>query len=244
MSLYGRNNREFQVEQIKFGNYSFEIVKKKIKNIYFRVYPSKRKIIVSAPVSIDPDTLNKAILSKSDWLNKQVQNDAVEALESAKTYTTGETLRFKGKIYSLFVNYRKTRPKVFISPDNVLHLTVKPETGFHGREKVMSVWYRNELKRSMGIYIEKWQPRMGVTVNEFNVRKMKTRWGSCNINVKRIWLNLALIKLADPLIEYVVVHEMAHLLESNHNARFKGFMDQFIPEWKKLKKELSRFSTR
>ena len=108
--------------------------------------------------------------------------------------------------------------------------------------KIIIAFYRKELKRSIGIYVAKWQPLMGVIVNEFNVRIMKTRWGSCNTNAKRIWLNLALVKCADCFIEYVVVHEMVHLLERNHNTRFKGFMDKFIPDWKRLKKELNQFS--
>jgi len=234
--------RKSKTEQLNFGNYSFEVIKKKIKNIYFRVYPSKGKIIVSAPFSIDSETLNKAILSKSDWLNKQVKKAAIAKPEPIKTYITGEKLLFKGEIYSLYVDYRHTGPRVAKTFDKVIHLKVKPGTDFPQREKIIISWYRKELKRSIGMYIDKWQPRIGVTVNEFNVRKMKTRWGSCNVNAKRIWLNLALIKCAEKFLEYVIVHEMIHLLERKHNARFKSLMDRFIPDWKRLKKELNRFS--
>ncbi len=175
---------------VSFGNYSFEIVKKKIKHIYFRVYPSKEKIVVSAPVHLDHETLNKAILSKSDWLNKQIAKGKVTKPIPVKIVTTGEKRLFK---------------------------------------------------ESIGRHIVRWQPEMGVKVNEYRIRKMKTRWGSCNVTAGRIWLNLALIKLPDPFLEYVIVHEMVHLLERKHTARFKRFMDQFIPDWRKLKTELDLF---
>ena len=225
-----------------FGNYSFEIVQKKIKHIYFRVYPSKEKIIVSAPIHLDSETLNKAILSKKDWLIEQIKKPSAVKPGSIKTYTTGEELLFKGKVYSLYVNHQNTRSKVCIIGDHCIDLFVKPGSDVYEREKIITGWYRKELKRSIGKVIAKWQPVMGVIVNEFGVRKMKTRWGSCNINARRIWLNFALIKIADPFLEYVIVHEMVHLLERKHNARFKGFMDQFIPDWRKLKKELDLFS--
>ena len=231
---------KLKTEHLNLGNYSFEVIKKKINNIYFRIYPSKGKIIISAPVSIDLETLNKAILSKSDWLNGQVKKSSIAEPVSIKTYTTGEALLFKGKIYSLNVSYQNSRSKAFITFDNRIQLVVKPGTTVFQREKILIAFYRKELKRSIGIYVAKWQPLMGVIVNEFNVRIMKTRWGSCNINAKRIWLNLALVKCVDSFIEYVVVHEMVHLLERNHNARFKGFMDKFIPDWKRLKKELNQ----
>ena len=227
---------------LNFGNYSFEIVKKKIKHIYFRVYPAKEKIIVSAPIHLDSEKLNKAILSKSEWLNNQVNKGAVAESKPVKTYTTGEEFLFKGKVYSLYVFHRNAQSKVRINSGSRIDLVVKPGSNVCEREKIIADWYRKELKQSIGRHIARWQPEMGVMVNEYGVRRMKTRWGSCNINAGRIWLNFALIKLADPFLEYVIVHEMVHLLERKHNARFKGFMDQFIPDWKRLKKELDLFS--
>jgi hypothetical protein len=225
---------------MKFGNFSFEIKRKKIKHIYFRVYLSEKKIIVSAPVQIDHETLNRVILSRTDWLKDQIKKKKVALPELVHTYATGEELMFKGGIYPLYVN-KGVRPRVFIAPDKTIHLVVKPGSDVSQREKIVIAWYREKLKQSIGLYVDKWQPIMGVVVNEFNVKKMKTRWGSCNINAQRIWLNLALIKLDPCFLEYVVVHEMVHLLEKNHNARFKRFMDQFIPDWKRLKKQLDGF---
>ncbi len=199
------------------------------------------KIIVSAPVHIDPEILNRAIFSKSAWLKEQVKKGAATKPDPVTSYTTGEKLLFKGDVYSLCVNQGVMQPKVCITGDFRIDLLVKPGSDTCVKKKIIDNWDRKELKRSIGKLVEKWQPVMGVTVNEFNVRKMKTRWGSCNIKAKRIWLNFALIKLAEPFLEYVIVHEMAHLLERKHNARFKGLMDQFIPEWRRLKKQLNLF---
>jgi predicted metal-dependent hydrolase len=225
---------------LDLGHYKLEIVKKKIKHIYFRIYPSRGKIIVSAPVNIDRSVLNKAIASKADWLEKHIQKRRPAPIEHApdKTYTTGETIFFKGKKYSLNVVDQDKKPQVFISSDTRIDLGVKPGSDEGKREKIMREWYRRELKASIGMYVTKWQPIMGVSVNEFNVRKMKTRWGSCNIRARRIWLSLNLIEFDGAYLEYVVVHEMAHLLERKHNARFMNFMDTFLPGWRILKKNL------
>lgn len=231
-----------KIEPLDFGGYTFEIVKKKIKNIYFRVYPSKEKIIVSAPARIDPETLNKAILSKKKWIFEQVKKGvAITPDPVIRTYTDGEEFLFKGKVCSLYVDYKDMRPGVFIANDNCINLVVKPGSNACEKEMVLDAWYRNELKQSIAGYIEKWQPVMAVAVDDFNVRKMKTRWGSCNVTARRIWLNFSLIHLPGIFLEYVVVHEMVHLLERKHNARFKGFMDQFIPDWRNLKRQLNQF---
>lgn len=230
-------------EQKDFGRYTLEIVKKKIKNIYFRIYPSKEKIVVSAPVHLDPQTLNNAILSKKIWILKQIKNGITASKpEPAKTYTTGEDIWFKGKIFCLRVNHLTLHSKVLVSDNHNIDLFIKPKASIQDRERIINTWYRKELKKSISVFVDRWQDILGVQVNEFGVRKMKTRWGSCNINAKRIWLNLALIKLSPHFLEYVVVHEMVHLLERKHNARFKGFMDQFIPDWRMHKKELDQFN--
>ncbi|MCP3873862.1 MAG: M48 family metallopeptidase [Desulfobacteraceae bacterium] len=238
-------NQEEKIRNLKsnpmyWGGYSLEIVRKKIKHIYFRVYPSKQKVVVSAPIQVDVKTLDKMIASKKDWILKQIKKGMLKKPDRIQTYTTDDKLLFKGKEYFLQLYYKNTRSKVCISSDNRIHLYIRPHSDINTREKVISTWYRRELKKSITEYIAKWQPIMGVKVNEFGVRKMKTRWGSCNINAKRIWLNFTLIKFAEPYLEYVIVHEMVHLLERKHNNRFKSFMDQFIPDWRNLKQKLDQ----
>ena len=223
-----------------FDSFHIEIVKKRIKNIYFRVYPLKGTIVVSAPAHLDPETLNRAILSKRDWIIRQVNKGKARQPSLQKSYTTGEEFLFKGKVYPLkAIEQDKGQGVVF--SDNHIHLIVSPDSGILERESLLYGWCREEIKKSILPILEKWQPLTGVKIRQFGVRKMKTRWGSCNISAARIWLNLKLIHLPLEFLEYVTVHEMVHLLERGHNARFKGFMDRFIPDWRNLKKELGKF---
>lgn len=193
------------------------------------------------PVHLAPEVLNDVISSKSDWLKLQIKRAVAIKPEPEKKYVTGEIFLFKGEKYFLVVNHQGPRSTVFIGGDNRICMTVKADSDVSQRKKILNHWYRNELKYAIAKTIAKWQPVVGVTVNEFGVRKMRTRWGSCNIQAGRIWLNFALIKFAEPFLEYVIVHEMVHLLERHHNDRFKRFMDQFIPDWRGLKKDLDLF---
>ncbi|OGR24703.1 MAG: hypothetical protein A2277_18270 [Desulfobacterales bacterium RIFOXYA12_FULL_46_15] len=223
---------------LNFCSFNIEIVKKRIKNIYFRIYPLKKTIVVSAPVYIDPETLNCAILSKKDWIIRQVNKIAKKPPSPLKTYTTGEEFLFKGKAYRLKVIEKDQGQGILISNDEHIHVIVNPGSRVFEREAILDGWCREEMKKSIIPILEKWQPLIGVKIRQFGVRKMKTRWGSCNINASRIWLNQALIHLPIEFLEYVTVHEMVHLLERGHNARFKGFMDRFIPDWRNLKNKL------
>lgn len=125
--------------------------------------------------------------------------------------------------------------------DDTINLYIKPHNTKHQRTKVLEEWYRKQLKDIIPPYISKWEMLIGVEINEFGIKNMKTRWGSCNIRAKRIWLNLGLAKKPIHLIELIIVHELVHLLERNHNAKFKSYMDRFIPEWRKYKDELNKF---
>jgi len=185
--------------------------------------------------------LDRVILSKSGWLNKQIKKGFASKLEPIKTYITGEEILYKGERYLLCVKCRHKGSMVCITADKRMDLFVRPGSNDFDRQKIIENWYRRKLKQSIEKLIAKWQPQIGVSINEFGVKKMKTRWGSCNITAKRIWLNLALIQLAEPFLEYVIIHEMVHLLEKKHNARFKEFMNRFIPGWRMLKKELDLF---
>lgn len=227
---------------IHLGRFHVEIVQKRIKHIYFRVYPLKETIVVSAPLHLDPETLNRAILEKKDWIIRQLDKRPVRKSLPEKKYTTGEVYLFKGKTYPLIVIEQDQGIGAFISGDDHIRLVVNPGSGVLEREHILEAWYRKEMKKSIIPILEKWEPLIGVKILQFGVRKMRTRWGSCNINAARIWLSLKLIHLPPEFLEYVIVHEMVHLLERGHNARFKGFMDRFIPDWRNLKKELGKFS--
>jgi hypothetical protein len=120
-----------------------------------------------------------------------------------------------------------------------MDLYVRPGHTKEKRERIVSQWYREELKHLIPEYIKKWEDTIGVTVNEWGVKLMKTKWGTCNEQDKRIWINLELAKKNPRCLEYIIVHEMVHLLERHHNDRFKAYMDEFLPNWKSIRDELN-----
>jgi hypothetical protein len=131
-------------------------------------------------------------------------------------------------------------PNVTLKHD-IIELQVRPETSTEKRQVIMEEWYRQNLKLILTEMIAKWEERINVKVSEFGIKKMKTRWGTCNVKAKRIWLNLELAKKPKPCLEYIVVHEMIHLLERHHNERFIAYLDKYMPQWRAYKEELNRF---
>ncbi len=223
----------------KIDGYDLRIIKKPIKHIYFKVYPQTKKIVISAPLRISSDDLNRAFLSKKQWLDKQISKKIIPKPALNKTFSHNETILFMGKAYPVKVIYKSCSPKVIKHNDEFIQLFVRPGTKTIQIQSIIDTWYRYEIKKAINSIIYKWEPVLGVRINEFRVKKMRTRWGSCNIVARRIWLNFHLIKLDEKFLEYVVVHEMIHLLEKKHNARFKHLMSKFIPQWPDLKQQLN-----
>ena len=153
-------------------------------------------------------------------------------------FVSGETHYYKGTSYLLNVIYRNGFPKIVVQGDGHIDLYVREGSTTEQREKVMTEWYRKQLKQELPSLIAKWEEVIGVKIKEYNVKQMKTRWGTCNVSARRIWINLELAKKPEHCLEYLVVHEMVHLLERKHNAHFKSQMDKFIPQWRTYRKEL------
>ena len=226
---------------IKINGHSIELVRKKIKNIYLRVYPGSGKIKISAPQRMSEVAIYNFAISKSEWLIKQLaktQSVKRKPHIESKKYISGEKHYFAGTAYELKVFIHSAKPRIILT-NKVLELYVRSGSNAAKREKVLNEWYRSQLKRIIPDYISKWENAMKVKVKEFGVKSMKTRWGTCNRTAGRIWLNLQLAKYRPECLEYIVVHEMIHLIERKHNKRFYALMDKFLPDWKKLKRELS-----
>lgn len=147
---------------------------------------------------------------------------------------------YQGNRYLLNMIYREGTPAVSIRNNKMLDLFVRPGSDTSERERVSTTWYRRQLKEAIGPLIAKWEKIIGVQVDEWNVKQMKTKWGTCNIEARRIWLNLELIKKPVYCLEYIIVHEMIHLLERHHNERFLQYMSRFMPLWQHYRKELKR----
>jgi predicted metal-dependent hydrolase len=214
------------------------IEKKKIKNIYLKVLPPNGKVVVSAPKRLSQRAIEEFVITKRDWIREKRKKYENSPMQEELQYKTGEQISFLGKKYYLEVMERSGSKKIVLTEDKI-QMYIKEGCTKEQREQCLNEWYRKQLKLRIPELIEKWEPVMKVQVKEWNVKNMKTRWGTCNIAAQRIWLNLQLAKSKPECLEYVVVHEMAHLLERNHNERFYGYMDLFLPEWRKIRKELN-----
>lgn len=208
-----------------------QVVRKNVKNINFVISKPDGRVRVSVPKNITDEELNLVLSSKLGWMRKKIQIIKNLPTLPKKKYVSGEEHYFIGKPYKLEVIEQTGKPHISLQTSETLQMYIRPKTSIANREKLLNEWYRRELKKLIPFLIEKWQPIIGIKVSEWGVKRMKTRWGTCNINKKRIWLNLELAKRPEACVEYVVVHEMTHLLERNHNARFKKLLDGFVPEW-------------
>jgi hypothetical protein len=187
---------------------------------------------------MDTQTLRVFAISKLSWIRKQQAKIKNQKRETAREYINKENHYYLGKRYLLKVIDTDLRPKVILK-HNTIELHVKPNTDTLQRKTILESWYRNKLKELIEEYISNWEKQIKVRVKDFGVRKMKTKWGSCNHNAQRIWLNLELAKKPRHCIEYVVVHEMVHLINRLHDERFVAYMDKFLPQWRAIKRELN-----
>jgi predicted metal-dependent hydrolase len=232
------NTRQYFIE---VNGIKIEVVRKAIKHLRLAVYPPSGRVRIAAPLRVHDDALRLMVMEKLAWIHKQQARVMAMPAQPKIEMRSGENHYFQGRRYCLnVIEYSGKQHRVESGENNSLHLYVRSNTSVEQRAAVLNAWYREHLQREIPLLIAKWQPVMAVQVAAWGVKKMKTRWGSCNIRVRRIWLNLELAKHSAGCLEYVVVHEMVHLLERSHNERFKKFMDQFLPQWRLLKAELNR----
>lgn len=224
---------------ISVSGIEVEVIKKNIKNIHLSVHPPNGRVRLATPDDTDDDAIRLFVISKLDWIRKQQRELQEQERISARQYLSGESHYYLGERYLLNVLYTKGRQTVEIVGKKEMNLFVRENSTIEQRERVMNEWYRKQLKSLIPSYIDKWEKKMDVQVEDWGVRRMRTKWGSCNIQDKRIWLNLELAKKPPHCLEYVVVHEMVHLLERNHNERFRAYMDKFLPNWRAIKAEMN-----
>lgn len=224
---------------LEISGISVEVVRKKIKNFHLAVYPPDGRVRVAAPLHLNDDAIRLAVISRLGWIRKQQQQFEMQERQSQREMVSGESHYFFGKRYRLSVIVDQGPAKISLLNNTMMELRVRPGTNQAQRQELIYRWYRQQLRERIPALITKWEPKLGVNVNEWGIKRMKTRWGSCNIGAKRIWLNLELAKKPILCLEYVLVHEMIHLLERHHNERFKGFMDLHMPQWHLYRDELN-----
>lgn len=227
------------MQEIQLGDITVEVTQKDIKNVHLSVYPPFGQVKIAAPERMELDTIRIYAISKLSWIRKQQAKIKAQKREAPREYLTKESHYYLGKRYLLKVIEHNSSPIVKLK-HNTIELYIRPETDTAKRKEILEEWYRTQLKEMVPKYIAKWELNMGVEVNDFGIKKMKTKWGTCNIEAQRIWLNLELAKKPVSCLEYIVIHEMTHLLERNHNSRFAALMNRFLPNWKEVKEELNR----
>jgi predicted metal-dependent hydrolase len=226
------------IQILLFDDLEIEIHRKKVKHIYLKLDKTTAKPIIVASNRVSQKLIQEFIQSKLNWIKKHQTSILSRKISPPKKYESGEFHSFFGKEYELRIEFTQGISSFTIVDDCFL-LKTKPDTETDKIQWLIERFYREQLNKEIPLLIAKWEPIMKVKVNEFGIKKMKTKWGTCNILAKRIWLNLELAKRPYQCLEYVVVHEMVHLLERNHTPRFHAFMTQFLPNWKESKLALN-----
>lgn len=216
--------------ELVLGALNITVEQKAIKNIHLSVYPPDGAVRIAAPAHIDLDIIRVFALSKLRWIKQQQATFQVQQRETPRAYIERESHYFQGERYLLHVIERSAKPEVCLQHSSI-ELYVRPNTSVEQRKVILDNWYRAELKKMVPELLAKWERKIGVKAHAFGIKKMRTKWGSCNIEAKRIWLNLELAKKPLICLEYILVHELVHLLERQHNDRFVRYMNTFMPGW-------------
>lgn len=229
------------MDKITIGNIDIDLIRKNIKNIHLSVYPPDGRVRLAVPKKMNDEAVRLFATSKLAWITKQRKKFSEQDRQTAREFVSGESHYYFGTRYLLNVVETTGKQHIELRGNKYIDLYVRPESTVEKREKIMYDWYRQSLKKIIPAYIKKWEEIMRVTVNDWGVKLMKTKWGTCNVKDKRIWINLELAKKNPRCLEYIIVHEMVHLLERHHNEKYKAYMDKFLPNWKSIKDELNSF---
>lgn len=225
--------------EIELGEIIADVTLKNIKNIHLSVHPPTGRVRISAPERMNLDTIRVFAVSRLDWIKRQRRRFSEQEREPIRDFVSCESHYYLGKRYLLRVTENDAPPLVVLRHREI-ELIVRPGTTRSQKQTLLEKWYRRQLKEIATNLIEIWQATMHVTVKDFGIKKMRTKWGSCNREVGRVWLNLELAKKPRECIEYVLVHELVHLSERTHNYRFLSYMDEFLPEWRHRRDQLNR----
>jgi len=214
------------------------VTRKNVKHLRIVAYPSSGKVRISSPLDVPDKEIIGFANQRSEWIRKHITQPAVEQVDAAPKFVDGSTHYIWGVPHTLRVLENSERNMVQVDPGQVIRMHVRTGINMDTREPVLREWYRRSIKRKIPVLIKMWEPVMNIKVRDWGVKKMKTRWGTCNTRAGRIWLNLELAKRSPEFLEYIVVHEMTHLLERPHSSRFYHLMDRFLPGWRDVDKRL------
>ncbi len=226
------------MHKLLIDNLEIEIQRKKIKYLHLYVLPPDGSVRITAPKMMSEAAIRDFVVSRVQWIRKHQESIAKRPKQPQLNYVTGEMVSLWGREYCLEVIEDGKRSSIRIDGNKLL-LRAPVTSNVEQRSKLINEWYRHNLKTEIPSLLEKWEEIMGVKALDWGIKNMKTRWGTCNIKARRIWLNLRLAQKEPECLEYVVVHELAHLLEKHHNKVFKDHMSHFLPGWKATKAQLN-----
>ena len=230
-------------DTVALGDLVAEVVRKKIKHVHLSVYPPEGRVRISAPTHMDLATIRLFAISKLGWIRSQQHKVQAQERELAREYLDRESHYVWGKRYLLRLDEADAAPQVELK-HAALVLTLRPGSDAQRRHGVLEAWYREQVRAAVPALFLKWEPLLTVRSRRVLVQRMKTQWGSCNPATGNIRLNTDLAKKPPQCLEYIVVHELAHLIEPSHNARFTALLDMFLPHWQQTRDELNRLPVR
>lgn len=227
------------LEQLELSELSIDLVRKQIKNVHLSVYPPTGRVRVAAPEEMNLETIRAFAATKLSWIRKHQRKQITQKREPKREFLERESHYLWGKRYLLSIAEDNKPPKVEIRHKKI-NLTTRPNATARKRESVIENWYREQLAEVMPSVVSKWEKIVGAAVIDWQIRKMKTKWGSCVPEKGKIIVNLELAKKPRECLDYIVAHEIVHLLEPTHNNRFKSLMNLFVPQWKEHRIVLNR----
>ena len=225
-------------ETIQLGEISITVTRKDIKNVHLTVHPPDGRVTLAAPTNTRLEVARAYAISKLIWIREQQRKLECQARETPRQFVERESHHVWGRRYLMTVDYQDVKPSVVLSNKRIT-LVVRPGCSAERRAEVMHEWHKAQLHAVVPALIAKWEVRLGVRVSGYFLQRMKTKWGGCNPQAGNIRLNTELVKKPKDLLEYVVVHEMAHLLEPNHRGSFVAVMDAHYPTWREARAELN-----
>lgn len=230
-------------DRLKLGDIELEVVLKDIKNVHLSVYPPAGKVRIAAPARMSMDTIRAYAITKLGWIRQQQRKILAQEREAPREYLERESHYVWGRRYLMKVEESPGAQGVELKHNRMI-VRVRPGTGAARRAELVEAWYRDQLRAEVPDLIARWEPVLKVKANGFFIQRMKTRWGSCSHEARTIRLNTELAKKPRACLEYIVVHELVHLLEPTHNANFIALMNLFLPSWRHHRDELNRLPVR
>jgi predicted metal-dependent hydrolase len=231
------------VSHLELGDVVLDVVKKDIKNVHLSVYPPTGRVRISAPLHMSTDTIRVFAISKLPWIRQQQKKLQAQEREGPRAYIDRESHYLWGKRYLLKLVPTDAAPSIELKHTKLM-LHIRPDATTERKEAVLDEWYREQLKAALPALLAKWQRVLGVEVSRFFVQRMKTKWGGCSPATRTLRLNSELAKKPPECLEYIVVHELMHLIEPTHNAHFVALMDLHMPKWRHYREILNNLPVR